>query len=155
MKIFISLVIASVFSLNVQAKQMPLFPELEEQDAMAAVEEFCQIDGLECSIESYDVQSFDAQKALSEINAKIQDPESAWVYEVDTHIKSVVDHVYFDHAGAKGLFNYFVKNNKIKAAYGFYPNEDQCTQSEYCSVYSAYIYLTNGKVVVVHFDFNT
>ena len=150
-----SVIISVIFGFNVQAAQLPLFPELDELDAQAELSVFCQTEGLECYIESYDVQSFDAGAKLNEISAELFDEEGAWQYEVDANVKYVITHSYMDRSGGYDALKYYYKNRRIKAAFGFYPNPDQCTESEYCSLYRVYVFLDNGQMISIFFDFNT
>lgn len=154
MKKIAFLLMTLVLGVHVQAAQLPLFPEFAEQDAEQELITFCQSEGLECYLDSYDVSSFDAASKLRQIAGDLHDPKAAWQYEVDTNIKRVITHSYLKSLGGYDALKYFYETNRIKAAFGFSPDVEQCTEAEYCSQYRVYIFLDDGRVMSVFFDFN-
>jgi|GEM_PF-1992979 len=44
------------------------------------------------------------------------------------------------------------RDYQYEAEADFYPNEEQCTESEYCSIYVVHIYLTSGEKISFTLD---
>lgn len=159
MKKSISLVviaIAFLISLKSQAEQLSLFPEIEHQEQMQQLKNACEnVGNGDCYFATYNVATFNEVQILKELNADLYDADRDYQYDVEINWKYILNDTYVKESGVSEVLKYFIKNNMVKAIYGFSPNGEQCTESEYCSIYIIYIYLTDGQKISFTFDFTT
>lgn len=159
MKKSISLIVitlAFLASLRSHAEQLSLFPEIEYQEHMQQLKEACEnVGNGDCYFNTYNVATFNEAQTLTELKANLYDADRDYQYDSETNWKYIINDTYVQESGVSEVLKFFVKNKMIKALYGFSPNNDQCTDSEYCSIYIIYIYLTNGEKISFTFDFTT
>ncbi|WP_413613121.1 hypothetical protein [Bdellovibrio sp. HCB-110] len=152
----IVITLAFLFSMRSHAEQLSLFPEIEFQEHIQQLKDACEnVGNGDCDFATYNVAAFNEVQTLRVLAANLYDADRGYQYEAETNWKYILSDTYVKESGVADVLKYFVKNKMVKAIYGFTPNSDQCTESEYCSIYIIYIYLTDGQKISFTFDFTT
>ena len=144
-------------SINAEPQQLSLFPEQEvEQRVEYMLEQICEkTHNGGCGTQDFNAKKFNYSKTLQKLIESYVDEDRFFQYDFDLKWDYILENYYVVETGLAEELKFFRKNRLIKAMFAFYPNEDQCTESEYCSIYHVYIYLKNGTMVYFDFDFTT
>lgn len=145
--------LAFALSLKAEAQQLPLFPELDYREHMEKLLESCEnVGNGDCYRSTYNTATFDSTKELHALKAHLYDADRDYQYEAETDWKYILSNDFVVDSGISESLQYFLDHKLVRALYGFYPNEEQCTESEYCSIYVVHIYLTSGEKISFTLD---
>lgn len=145
-------------SFQAQAEFQPdLFPDTLVQKEIEGLKSFSEdVGNGDSSFDHYDVKTFNYTATLKDLIRKYNDNLDAnydWVPELKW--QEVLSRSEYLPSDMIQNLKALIRHKAVKAIYGFYPNEDLCTEPEYCSIYYLYIYLNNGEVIYYEFNFTT
>jgi hypothetical protein len=112
--------------------------------------------GSECGLDKYDVKKFNYSKAAKTfVDRQIGDDQGHRIV-FEWKLEDITYSVKY-YAGDEWIktLKTLKKNGQVKAIFGAMPNEEDCTESEYCSLYDVEIFFKDGNKVSCYFDWTT